>query len=87
MRTQSISERYDVRKIEPISTIGAGDNFNAGVVYSLYRYGIGYKDLDQLNRDQWEQIINTAVDFATFVCMSYDNYISAEFAGQYKLPS
>ncbi|QQS50699.1 MAG: carbohydrate kinase [Bacteroidota bacterium] len=87
VRTQSISERYDVRKIEPISTIGAGDNFNAGVVYSLYRYGIGYKDLDQLNRDQWEQIINTAVDFATFVCMSYDNYISAEFAGQYKLPS
>jgi fructokinase len=84
VRTPKISERYDIKKIEAKSTIGAGDNFNAGVVYSLIKHGIGFKQLNQLNANMWEQIITTAVDFATHVCLSYDNYISKEFAEQYK---
>jgi fructokinase len=83
--TQKLSERFEIRKINPVSTIGAGDNFNAGIVYSLYRNGIGQKDIADLNLGIWKDIIETSVDFATHVCLIYDNYISEEFAGKYKI--
>lgn len=85
LKTPNLSERFDVKKIEPKSTIGAGDNFNAGVVYSLIKHQIGYKELNHLNADKWGQIITTAVEFATHVCLNYDNYISDDFAKDYKL--
>jgi fructokinase len=85
LKTPTISERYDVKKIEAKSTIGAGDNFNAGVVYSLIKHKITYKELNHLNGEIWGQIITNAIDFATHVCLNYDNYISTEFAEQYRL--
>ena len=36
----SESERYAVKKVDVVSTVGAGDNFNAGVVYGLLKSGI-----------------------------------------------
>lgn len=80
----SLRKQYPSYSIQPISTIGAGDNFNAGVVYSLYKNDIRYDDLSQLDEKAWAGIIGTAVDFATQVCLSYDNYISCEFAENYK---
>jgi fructokinase len=84
LRTPSLQKQYPVHEIQPISTIGAGDNFNAGVVYSLYTHNIFYDDLNRLDENTWSEIIRTAVDFATQVCLSYDNYISNEFAENYK---
>lgn len=85
LRTPKLSERFEVKKITPESTIGAGDSFNAGIVYSLIKNKIGYKGLANTGVQEWEQIITTAIDFATHVCMYYDNYISVEFAEKYKL--
>ncbi len=87
VRSPGINVTFPVMKIDPVSTIGAGDNFNAGIVYSLYRYRIGHKDLHNLDEKTWELIVTTAVDFASHVCMSYDNYISTEFAAKYALPA
>jgi len=84
VRTPTIQVQYPVRSIQPISTIGAGDNFNAGVLFSLYKLGIRHDDLNQLDETVWAEITGTAVDFATQVCLSYDNYISHEFAEHYK---
>lgn len=85
VRTDRVKSTFPVHRIEPVSTIGAGDNFNAGVVYSLYRNNIKHRDLADLNEEMWESIVTTAVDFATSVCMGYDNYISNEFAEKYRL--
>lgn len=85
VRSAGAAATCPVMTIDPVSTIGAGDNFNAGVVYSLYRYDIGYHDIAGMSGTTWENIVKTAVEFATHVCMSYDNYISADFAEQYKL--
>ena len=74
--------RFPVRKIETVSTIGA--NFNAGLVYSFIRDGIMKENLAELGPSKWEQIITTATDFATEVCMSLDNYVSKEFAMNYR---
>jgi len=71
---------YPVKKISPVSTIGAGDNFNAGIIYSLIRDRISKMLLTNLSENQWGNIIDTAIDFATEVCLTWDNYISWEFA-------
>ncbi len=85
LRTQNLSETFDIKTISPLSTIGAGDNFNAGIVYSLFRNQIKFKELPNISSEDWKEIIKTAVDFATHVCESYDNYISDEFAEKYKI--
>jgi len=69
----------DVPKVEVISTIGAGDNFNAGVIYELFRRNSKF---DQLALKDFETIAQTAVSFGSHVCGHYDNYISKDFAGE-----
>ena len=80
VRTRSFSGKFPVKSIMPVSTIGAGDNFNAGMITSIYRNGIGRDQLAMTGQKEWTSIIETAVNFATHVCLSYENYISEEFA-------
>jgi len=82
VRTRSFSGKFPVKSIIPVSTIGAGDNFNAGMITSIYRNGIGRDQLAMTGQKEWTSIIETAVNFATHVCLSYENYISEEFASQ-----
>jgi len=84
VRTPVFSGRFPVRKIDPVSTIGAGDNFNAGMITSIYRQQITKEKLTSLTEKEWSRIISTAVDFATHVCLSYENYISHDFASKVK---
>ena len=81
--TDKLSEHFDATPINAVSTIGAGDNFNAGIIYGLLKYNVGYDDVPSLKRDTWEKIIRCGMDLATEVCQSYDNYISKEFATSY----
>ncbi len=76
-------ESFDVCPVQPVSTIGAGDNFNAGLIYGLLKYDIRRKDLDNLNRESWKRVIRCGMDFAAEVCQSLDNYISKAFAAEY----
>ena len=84
VRTPGVSAKFNVKDITPVSTIGAGDNFNAGMITSIYQNNILPSRLSSLPEKKWSEIITTAVDFATEVCMSYENYISREFAKKYK---
>jgi fructokinase len=80
VRTISYSGRFAVKAIKPLSTIGAGDNFNAGMMASIYLNQITADKLDKMGEKEWSKVISMGVDFATNVCMSYENYISLEFA-------
>lgn len=84
VRSRGFSGKFPVKKIEPLSTIGAGDNFNAGMVAAIYRNEITIDELPEMGVKKWEKVISTGIDFASEVCMSYDNYISAVFAARYK---
>jgi fructokinase len=75
LETQVPAERF-----EPVSTIGAGDNFNAGVIHWLLRHGTTKSGIQQLQEDDLAELARTGVRFATNVCRSFDNYISHEFA-------
>lgn len=68
-----------VPKIEPVSTIGAGDSFNAGLIYAFIKMGIGREQIPILPATEWEKIAGNAISFSQDVCMSYDNYISQDF--------
>jgi fructokinase len=72
------------QKIDPVSTRGAGDTFNAGVVYSLLQQNITVENLTEVTSSQWDEIALTGVAFASEVCMQYENYISKEFARTWK---
>lgn len=82
--TPSVSMDYKVEKIPTLSTIGAGDNFNAGVVYGLIKYGVRRNDLANLDEGTWTKIIQCGKDLAADVCQSFNNSISKEFAEAYK---
>jgi len=79
-RSSHLSISAKVPKINPISTVGAGDNFNAGILYSLYKLKISRDDLFSLKKQEWQAILDSGITFGTIVCESYDNYISEEFA-------
>ena len=84
VRTSAFSGVFPVKKITPVSTIGAGDNFNAGMITAIHRKNIGREQLEKITRVEWSEVIETAVAFATHVCLSYENYISPEFAKELK---
>ena len=87
VRTPDFSGKFAVKKIAPVSTIGAGDNFNAGMITSIYQNNFRAEVISSLSGKEWEVIIATAVDFATEVCLSYENYISGDFAEKFKTSS
>ena len=74
---------YPVHKIETLSTIGAGDNFNAGVVYTLSQ--LPALAALTLGREEWDKIVTTAHLFSAEVCQSYENYVPEDFLKRYNL--
>ena len=76
VRTKSCSSRFPVKKIKPVSTIGAGDNFNAGMIAALYLNGITLDQIERMGVEEWSKVVSMGVEFASDVCMSYENYIS-----------
>ena len=70
--------------IETVSTIGAGDTFNAGLIWTLNQEKISKKDIEDLPVAIMEKILANGTAFAAEVCMSYDNYISKGFAAKVK---
>lgn len=78
--SRTLTKRYPIEPITPVSTIGAGDNLNAGILYGLIKYRIRRDDLDHLSERDWDDIINCGLQFASETCKQKDNYISREFA-------
>ena len=65
---------------DTVSTIGAGDNFNAGFAYGLIRYNITREQIEQgLTEQQWDCLIACAQQFSAEVCKSINNSVSLEF--------
>ena len=80
-----LARHYPVTKTETVSTIGAGDNFNAGLVYGLIKYGITREVIDGgLSPEQWDLVIGCAQEFSTNVCKSIDNSVDADFGRKMK---
>jgi fructokinase len=80
LKTPLFEKEYPVKALTPVTTIGAGDNFNAGFAYGLIKNNFSFNDSNILPENQWDSLIELSKDFAAEVCLSMDNYISCEFA-------
>jgi fructokinase len=69
---------YAVPALSAVSTIGAGDSFNAGLLYGLFH--IKNKGLTpKLSEQEWDTITGIAIACASAVCMSPENYVPVHF--------
>ncbi|MFO7869442.1 MAG: PfkB family carbohydrate kinase [Bacteroidales bacterium] len=76
--TPQYSLQYPVPDIQPISTIGAGDTFNAGITHCLHHITNKYTEtsISTIPQTFWDNAIPFAIKCATTVCMSYENYLT-----------
>lgn len=85
LRTARFSKDYPIPTVETVSTVGAGDNFNAGIIYGLLKLDIRYDELNDLNEARWNRVMDYGIAFATESCRSLNNSISPEFAEKLKI--
>jgi fructokinase len=82
---QQGQRHFDAPVIDnPVSTIGAGDTFNAGIIFGLIRHNVTLDNLNSLTLDEWAPIVQYALDFSSQVCMSHENYLPVEVATLYR---
>jgi fructokinase len=79
LKTGLWEKKYPVQAVQLLSTVGAGDSFNAGLIYGLMQHNILAEDIAFLPEIEWDRLIAYAHAFAAEVCGSYENYISEEF--------
>ena len=75
--TPQFNQTFTVNKIPTVSTVGAGDNFNAGFLYGLVKNGL---NISELTEHDWATCIEMGKRFAQDVCQSYENSISPTLA-------
>ena len=78
-------KQYPVIATKTVSTIGAGDNFNAGFVYGLIKNNITRQEIDNgIAEEQWDSVIQSALEFSSECCHSISNHVSVEFGAKKK---
>ncbi len=83
LRTATLAKSYPALPLEAVSTIGAGDNFNAGIIFGLLTQGVRHDDLDTTDETTWDIIVRCGMEFAADVCRSFSNSVSPEFAASH----
>lgn len=81
--TRNIKESFECKPVEVVSSIGAGDNFNAGVLFGLFKHNVTHDSLPALGANEWKNIIETGMKMAAQVCGTYENSVPKEFARSY----
>ncbi len=80
LRTPAAIGSFPAKAIETVSTIGAGDNFNAGFCYALIKENVTHPEcLGTMPVARWQSLIATGQAFSSAVCQSLDNYIPKGF--------
>ena len=90
--TPHLRKHYAAPKVETVSTVGAGDNFNAGFLYGLMKEkaadGIRTADWDevlqQMGERVWERCIEWGLRFASDVCSQTGNHVSPAFVSKHR---
>ncbi|MBQ4474716.1 MAG: carbohydrate kinase, partial [Bacteroidales bacterium] len=59
--TSDFHKVFDVPRITPVSTVGAGDSFNAGLIYGLIKQNVYASDLENMSLEVWRKVIYCAI--------------------------
>ena len=76
-RFKNIEVKMDAIQVEVVSTIGAGDAFNAGLISAFQTLEINPGNLQDINLHQLKTILEKGIQTAATVCCSIENYIPA----------
>jgi len=79
LHTPRLSMEVPVPPVKVVSTVGAGDTFNAGIASELYQRKITPGMLDSLEEEEWREILSTGIRLAGEVCGRYENYVENKF--------
>lgn len=74
-----VRAQFPVAPVDTVSTIGAGDSFNAGIVFGLLRGGFSRKRVAALTQEDWTSLVGLATRFSANVCRSVENYVDKDF--------
>ncbi|MBF1388251.1 carbohydrate kinase [Prevotella denticola] len=82
---RDMKKAYPVPDTKVVSTIGAGDSFNAGFIFGMLKQGITRSDLERgLTGEQWDSLIGCALSFSADCCKDIFNYVSKKFGEKMK---
>lgn len=82
---RDMKKAYPVPDTKVVSTIGAGDSFNAGFIFGMLKQGITRFDLERgLTGEQWDSLIGCALSFSADCCKDIFNYVSKKFGEKMK---
>lgn len=81
--TRTIRESFDCRPVKVVSSIGAGDSFNAGILFGLLKQEVTHENLSDLPPETWEKIIGYGMNLSAQVCQTYENAVPQDFARRY----
>jgi fructokinase len=74
--------------VKTVSTIGAGDAFNAGLIHGIASLGRNGMKMEhgrwKVEKDKWMILVDRGLSFAGEVCKTLDNCISDEFANRFR---
>ena len=82
LRTPTLRLSFPARQVKTVSTVGAGDNFNAGFIYGLMALSPtlilpeGRRELKGFVSEQWAQLIAYGQMFSSDVCQSLGNSVT-----------
>jgi fructokinase len=77
---------FTVPPVRVVSTVGAGDAFNAGMIFAMCALAGSHtlRGLWMLSASEWDFLIKMGIRFSADVCQSLDNYISIDMGIQLK---
>ena len=78
--TPLFNGKIPVPSIHPVSTIGAGDNFNAGIIYGMHRSVVDLTNIETISEETWKAILSAGIAFANATCLSIENYVPENFS-------
>ena len=82
---RDMKKAYPVPDTKVVSTIGAGDSFNASFIFGMLKQGITRSDLERgLTGEQWDSLIGCALSFSADCCKDIFNYVSKKFGEKMK---
>lgn len=82
---RDMKKSYPIPDTKVVSTIGAGDSFNAGFIFGMLKQGITRSDLERgLTGEQWDSLIGCALSFSADCCKDIFNYVSKKFGEKMK---
>ncbi len=84
--THGFSKSYDVPAIVPVSTIGAGDNFNAGFIYGLAAIDAAGGELADLPVAEMDLLAGYGIAFAAETCQREENFVDTRFNSDFHKP-